>query len=69
MDVDEKCLRNGLATNARFFYIKRGAADGRRREEIQTGGKSGHHRAGCWITSRRGNAKESATEIIPPAAM
>ena len=32
------------------------------------GGKSGHHRAGCWITSRRGNATDSATESKPPGS-
>ena len=26
-------------------------------------GKSGLHRAGCWITSSQGDLKESATEI------
>ncbi len=30
------------------------------------GGKSGHHRTGCWLTARLGNGLESATEIIPP---
>ena len=32
------------------------------------GGKSGHRRAGCWITSRRGNATDSATESKPPGS-
>jgi len=30
------------------------------------GGKSGLHRAGCWITSSGGDPKESATEKKPP---
>lgn len=30
-------------------------------------GKSGLHRAGRWVTPRRGNPTESATEKIPPA--
>ncbi len=30
------------------------------------GGKSGLHRAGCWITSSGGDPKESATENRPP---
>src|SRR5215510_1622212 len=30
------------------------------------GGKSGLHRAGCWITSSGGDPKESATENKPP---
>ena len=29
-------------------------------------GKSGLHRAGCWITSSGGDPKESATENKPP---
>ena len=29
-------------------------------------GKSGHRRAGCWVTPRRGNPTESATERTPP---
>ena len=32
----------------------------------QSGGKSEHQRAGCSITWSRGDAKESATENIPP---
>ena len=32
-------------------------------------GKSGHRRAGRWITSSRGNPRESATESRPPAAV
>jgi len=31
------------------------------------GGKSGHHKAGCWITSRRRDATDSAAENRPPA--
>lgn len=30
------------------------------------GGKSGLYRAGCWLTARRGNSTESATENKPP---
>jgi len=30
------------------------------------GGKSELHRAGCWLTARRGDPTESATETIPP---
>ncbi len=30
-------------------------------------GKSELHGAGCWVTPRRGNPKESATENRPPA--
>jgi len=33
-----------------------------------TGGKSGLHRAGCWVTPRGGNPTESATENRPPLA-
>ena len=29
-------------------------------------GKSGLHRAGCWVTPRRGDPTESATESKPP---
>ncbi len=29
-------------------------------------GKSGLHRAGCWLTARRGNPTESATETSLP---
>ena len=32
-------------------------------------GKSGHHRAGCWITSSGGNPRESATENTQHAGM
>src|SRR5450759_4472606 len=31
-------------------------------------GKSGHRRAGRWLTASRGNPRESATESRPPAA-
>lgn len=30
-------------------------------------GKSGHRRAGCWLTASRREPKESATENRPPA--
>tara|TARA_B100001175_G_C19166502_1_gene475403 strand:+ start:331 stop:441 length:111 start_codon:yes stop_codon:yes gene_type:complete len=30
-------------------------------------GKSGLHRKKCWITSSKGNLRESATEKIPPS--
>jgi hypothetical protein len=30
------------------------------------GGKSGLHRAGCWVTPRGGDPTESATETRPP---
>ena len=33
----------------------------------RAGGKSGLHRAGCWLTARRGDPTESATESKPPA--
>ena len=33
------------------------------------GGKSGLRRAGCWITSRRGNPTESAAESRPPMGL
>ena len=39
----------------------RGAARRRR-------GKSGLHRAGCWLTASRGDPQESATESRPPMA-
>lgn len=29
-------------------------------------GKSGQHRAGCWLTARRREPMESATENTPP---
>ena len=32
------------------------------------GGKSGLHRAGCWVTPRGGNPTDSATERRPPPA-
>src|SRR5204862_471403 len=32
------------------------------------GGKSGLHRAGCWLTASRGDSRDSATENKPPAA-
>src|SRR3954467_223620 len=31
------------------------------------GGKSGLHRAGCWLTASRGDSRDSATEKRPPA--
>ena len=33
----------------------------------RAGGKSGLHRAGCWLTTSRGDSRESATEKRPPA--
>ena len=33
---------------------------------VDAGGKSGLRRAGCFVTRSRGDAKESATEKIPP---
>ena len=30
------------------------------------GGKSEHHRAGCFVTRSPGDRQESATENIPP---
>ena len=33
---------------------------------LRSRGKSGHRRAGCWVTPRRGNPTESATERTPP---
>ena len=33
---------------------------------VDAGGKSELHRAGCSVTRSRGDAKESATEKIPP---
>ena len=33
---------------------------------VDTGGKSELHRAWCSVTRSRGDAKESATENIPP---
>lgn len=32
------------------------------------GGKSGLHRAGCWVTPSLGDEQESATESKPPSA-
>jgi len=32
----------------------------------QAGGKSELHRAGCWVTPRRGDPTESATETYRP---
>ena len=36
------------------------------RSDFRRGGKSELHRAGCWLTARRGNPTESATENTPP---
>ena len=36
------------------------------RSDFRWGGKSELHRAGCWLTARRGNPTESATENTPP---
>ena len=36
---------------------------------VDAGGKSELHRAGCFVTRSRGDAKESATEKIPPSEM
>ena len=36
---------------------------------VNAGGKSELHRAGCSVTRSRGDAKESATENIPPCEM
>jgi len=33
------------------------------------GGKSGLHRAGCWVTPSLGDEEESATESKPPPAL
>jgi len=33
---------------------------------LPIGGKSGLHRAGCWIISSLGDEQESATESRPP---
>jgi hypothetical protein len=30
------------------------------------GGKSGHHRVGCWLTASRRESEDSATENKPP---
>ena len=32
-------------------------------------GKSGHHRAGCWLTASEGNLRESATETKQPRSL
>ena len=45
-------------------YVKRAGRPLRHRR----GGKSGLHRAGCWVTPRRSDATESATETIAPMA-
>lgn len=51
----------------KILYFARVADD---RRYASTGGKSGHRRAGCWITSRRSNTtEESAAENIPPWAI
>ena len=34
----------------------------------EAGGKSGQRRAGCWLTARRREPMESATENTPPMA-
>ena len=39
---------------------------GRNPAPITKRGKSGLHRARCWVTPSLGNEKESATENIPP---
>ncbi len=43
--------------------------DGRRFSWLfgEAGGKSGLHRAGCWVTPSPGDGKESATEKRPPS--
>jgi hypothetical protein len=41
-------------------------SDGESPASSDAGGKSGLHRAGCWITSRRGDPTASATESRPP---
>ncbi len=38
------------------------------RVAARKGGKSELHRAGCWLTARRGDPTESATENTPPKA-
>ena len=35
----------------------------------RAGGKSGHRRAGCWLTARGGDPTDSATESRPPRAL
>ena len=38
---------------------------GGRLHTINAGGKSGLHGTGCWVTPRRGDSTESATETRP----
>ena len=38
-----------------LFDSRQRRLDGRRREATHAGGKSGLHRAGCWLTARGGN--------------
>jgi len=40
--------------------------EGSRPDPKTKGGKSGLHRAGCWVTPRGGDPTESATETRPP---
>ncbi len=37
--------------------------------QVTDRGRSGLHRAGCWLTASRGDLQESATENRPPMAM
>ncbi len=57
-----RCAERGCAKYT--GCVKRAGRPLRRRR----GGKSGLRRAGCWVTPRRSDATESATETIAPMA-
>ena len=50
----------------RVLYHGAGRSGTGGRLPLAAGGKSELHRAACWITSSRGDSKESATENTPP---
>jgi len=49
-------------------YTKQKGGGGDRERLRSVRGKSGLRRAGRWVTPRKGNLTESATENIPPAS-
>ena len=51
------------------YECARSRADDRWSRFSVAGGKSGLHRAGCWVTPSLGDEEESATESKPPPAL
>src|SRR5207302_8523666 len=49
------------------YTDERSEPPGRTPAQSRAGGKSGLHRAGCWLTASRGDSRDSATENRPPA--